>query len=31
MKPRENEHPQICKGERAPAENPLPLIIVIEK
>lgn len=28
MKQRENLIPQTCKGERAPIENPLPLVIV---
>jgi len=28
MKPRENQTPQEPRGERAPAENPLPLVIV---
>jgi len=28
MQPRENQTPQTCKGERAPQENPLPLVIV---
>lgn len=29
MNPRENTPPQTCKGERAPQENPLPLVIVV--
>lgn len=29
MNPRENQTPQQPTGERAPSENPLPLVIVV--